>query len=60
MADSRREYTVTIGGLPHTFLLSLEQAKERGLTDADLVRPAAKAAPAPANKSRTTQNKSDK
>lgn len=50
MADSFKEYTVVIGGLPHTFLLSPEQAKARGLSDADLVKRAVKAAPAPANK----------
>lgn len=60
MADSRREYLVTIGGLPHTFLLDAEQAKERGLTDADLAKSAAKSARVPENKSRTPQNKSDK
>lgn len=56
MAD-QREYKVMIGGLPHTFLLDPQQAKERGLTDQDLV---VKRAEKPANKARTPQNKSDK
>lgn len=60
MADSFKEYVVSIDGLPHTFLLSPEQARERGLTDADLVNKAVKAAPAPANKARAAESKSNK
>lgn len=57
MADFQKEYKVIIGGIPHTFLLSPEQAKERGLSDGDLF---VKQAERPVNKSRTVQNKSDK
>lgn len=56
MAD-QREYRVMIGGLPHTFLLDPQQAKERGLSEQDLI---VKRAEKPANKARTLQNKSDK
>lgn len=48
-----KEYTVEIGGLEHTLLLSDEDAKARGLTET-------KAAPAPVNKARasaTVKNK---
>jgi hypothetical protein len=60
MEDEFRIYQVEINGLPHTFRLNREQAKERGLTDADLAKspdpvkqspaPANKKSPAPANK----------
>jgi hypothetical protein len=54
MEDEFRIYEVEINGLPHTFRLNREQAKERGLTDANLVKqapaPANKKSPAPANK----------
>lgn len=56
MAD-QREYRVMIGGLPHTFLLDPQQAKERGLSEQDLI---VKRADKPANKARVPQNKSDK
>lgn len=52
MADNRKEYTVTIGGVEHTLLLSAEDAERYGED--------AKQADQPANKSRTAQNKSDK
>lgn len=54
MADNRKEYTVTIGGVEHTLLLSSEDAKRYG-DDAVETKQAE-----PANKSRTAQNKSDK
>lgn len=50
----QHEYVVDIGGLPHTFLLTKQQAKERGLSDADLV---SKQRPAPSNKARSVSNK---
>lgn len=51
MADSRKEYTVKIGGVEHTLLLSSEDAERYG-DDAVLVKQAE-----PANKSRTASNK---
>lgn len=48
---SRREYEVSIGGLRHTFRLTEEQAKERGLTDGDLKQGKSQ------NKGRTPRNK---
>lgn len=54
---NQSEYKVMIGGLPHTFLLDPQQAKERGLTDRDLI---VKRAEKPANKVRIPQNKADK
>lgn len=56
MSD-QREYKVMIGGIPHTFLLDSQQARERGLTEQDLI---VKRAEKPANKARVPQNKSDK
>lgn len=46
-----QEYAVNIGGLEHTLLLSDEDAKRLD------VKPATKAADAPANKARTSSNK---
>lgn len=46
-----QEYTVNIGGLEHTMLLSDEDAKRLD------VKPITKAAAAPANKSRTSSSK---
>lgn len=52
------EYTVLIHNLPHTFLLTPEQAAARGLSDDDKVkRPEQKQAPAPKNKARTASTK---
>jgi len=48
-----KEYTILIGGLPHTVLLDETEAKR---LDAKPV--ATKQAPAPLNKARTAQNKS--
>lgn len=48
----RKEYTVTIGGLPHTMLLSDEDAARYGKAAV-----AVKERSAPANKSRTPKNK---
>ena len=45
-----KEYVIDVGGLEHTVLLSDEDAKRLGATEA-------KAAPAPANKSRAAKNK---
>ena len=54
MADERKEYVVTIGDLPHTMLLDEQDAARYG----DRAVPVQeKAAPKPANKSRTPQNK---
>jgi hypothetical protein len=52
MADNRKPYTVTIGGIEHTLLLTAEDADRYG-DDAVKV----KAAEEPSNKSRTAQNK---
>lgn len=51
------EYTVHLGGLPHTLLLDKENAKRLGLTDSDRAGADTKAA-TPANKARTADNKS--
>ena len=48
MADDRKEYEVTIGGVVHTLLMSEQDAKRYG--DAAKQR-------VPANKSRSAQNK---
>jgi len=48
-----KEYTVLIGGLPHTLLLSDEDAKARGVW----VEPETKQAPKPTNKARAASNK---
>lgn len=53
MADNRKEYRVTIGGLEHTLLLDEDDARRYG----DAAQPASKAAPKPANKARTTNDK---
>ena len=47
MADNRSEYEVTIGGVPHTMLLSDEDAARYGQAAQK------KAAPKPANKAAT-------
>lgn len=49
-----REYTITIGGIPHTFQLSDEDAKARGL---DVPELATKQAEAPKNKARAASTK---
>lgn len=53
MADTRKPYTVTIGGLEHTLLLSPEDAERYG-EDAVLTKqveaPANKAVKTPSNK----------
>ena len=54
MADNRKAYEVTIGGLPHTLLLDEDGAKSYG-ENAKPVQ--AKAAPKLANKARTADNK---
>lgn len=51
----QNEYTVDISGLPHTFLLTPEQAKGRGLSEANRVE--TKQAPEPKNKARGAQKK---
>lgn len=50
MSDSREPYTVIVGGVEHTMLLDADDAKR-------YAQAAVKAAPAPANKSRTASNK---
>lgn len=51
-------YKVVIGGIEHTMRLSDEDAKERGLSASDEVKPAEKKASAkPANKARTAKDK---
>jgi hypothetical protein len=52
MADNRKHYAVTIGGIEHTLLLAPEDADRYG-EDAVLVKEADK----PANKARTVDNK---
>lgn len=55
MADNRKPYTVTIGGLGHTMLLTEQAARE---LYGDLAVPVEKkAAPQPKNKAREPQNK---
>jgi hypothetical protein len=49
--SAMKEYTVVIGGIEHTMQLDADDAKRLGATEA-------KAAEAPANKSRTAKNKS--
>lgn len=51
MSGELKEYEVLVNGIAHTFLLSDDQAKERGLTVTT------KAAPAPQNKARTVTTK---
>lgn len=46
-----KEYTIVIGGLPHTVLLDEAEAERVGAVEV-------KAAPALANKARAAQNKS--
>lgn len=52
MADDRQEYTVEIGQVPHTMLLSPEDAKRLGaeLVEEKQVKPSNKQASKPANK----------
>lgn len=52
MADSRKEYTVTIGGVAHTLLLSSDDAERYGASAVEV-----KQVEKPANKSRTANNK---
>lgn len=53
MSDPRKPYTVVLGGLPHTLLLSPEAAARYGDQAVEV-----KQAEAPANKARTPRNKS--
>lgn len=53
--SNRKEYTVTIGGLAHTLLLSDEDAARYGEAAV-----AVKERPKPANKARKPRNKSGK
>lgn len=53
-----KQYTIDVGGLPHTFLFSDEEAKARGLT-ADESKAAPKSVPAPKNKARKAVDKKD-
>ena len=53
-----KPYTVVVDGNETTLLLSPEDAKARGLVeDKPRRKPAAKAAPKPANKARTSRTK---
>lgn len=53
-----REYTIPVGGIPHTFLLSDEDAKARGLVPVKAApERAVKQAAAPKNKARTAPTK---
>lgn len=53
-----REYTVNISGIPHTMLLSDQDAERFGAIPVDAPgRPKVKAAEPPANKSRQPANK---
>lgn len=55
MADNRKLYRVSIAGVEHTLLLAAEDAARYGAGAVEV-----KQSPAPANKARTPQNKSDK
>lgn len=52
-----KEYTVNIGGLDHTVLLTDEDAKRLGAKAVETVKTATKVAPAPQNKARSAANK---
>lgn len=54
MADNRKPYTVTIGGLGHTMLLTEQAARE---LYGDLAVPVEVKAAQPKNKARAPQNK---
>lgn len=54
MADNRKPYTVTIGGLGHTMLLTEQAARE---LYGDLAQPIEAKAAEPKNKARTPRNK---
>jgi hypothetical protein len=51
MADGRSEYTVTIGGVEHTMLLTSEDAERYGDSAVEVK------AKTPRNKSRSTKSK---
>lgn len=55
------EYTVVINGYEATLQLTEEDARKRGLTKSNMVKPASAASKSrtTANKSRTAQNKGD-
>ena len=53
--DDRSEYTVTLNGLPHTVMMTAEEAEKAGATKAGGETEAK--AVTPANKSRTTRTK---
>lgn len=55
MADNRKPYVVSLAGIEHTLLLTVEDAARYGAGAVEI-----KQASSPANKARTPQNKSDK
>lgn len=57
MADSRKEYAVVIGGVPHTLLLDADGAERYGVSGQKAEAPEVKQAPAPKNKARSADNK---
>lgn len=57
MADSRKEYAVVIGGVPHTLLLDADGAERYGVSGQKAEETGAKQAPAPKNKARSADNK---
>lgn len=60
MADSRKEYTVSIHGVEHSMLLDPEDAQTLyGDNAKEAKKPRTKSAAAPANKARGAANKSD-
>ena len=58
MADDRKEYVVSIGGIPHTLLLDEATAKSYGASVVEGKKePEAKQSPEPKNKARSADNK---
>lgn len=55
MADNRKLYVVSLVGIEHTLLLTAEDAARYGAGAVEV-----KQSPAPTNKARSPQNKSDK
>lgn len=55
----RKEYVVTVGGIPHTLLLDEADAKRYGVAQEPkkAKEPEAKQAPAPKNKARSADTK---
>ena len=53
MSDNRSEYTVLVGGVEHTMLLTAEDAERYG----ENAKKAGRKATEPENKSRTVANK---